>query len=90
LMFTALNQAQTPTAQGEVLVVSPDRIVDERTGVPYYRMQTSIDMTEMPSDVMNLRHGMPVDVFVKTGERTLISYLLKPLSDRMRSGMREN
>ena len=37
-----------------------------------------------------LRHGMPVDVFVKTGERPLASYLLKPLTDRMRSGMREN
>lgn len=90
LMFTALNQAQTPTGKGEVLVVSPDRIVDERTGVPYYRIQTSIDMVDMPDGAPGLRHGMPVELFVKTGERTLVSYLLKPLNDRMRSGMREN
>lgn len=88
LMFTALNQSQTPTAQGEVLVVTPDRLVDERTGIPYYRIQTSLQGAAA-SDT-RLRHGMPVDVFVKTGERPLASYLLKPLTDRLRSGMREN
>lgn len=88
LMFTALNQSQTPVAFGELLVVSPDRLVDERTGVPFYRVQTSVG--DPAAIDARLRHGMPVDVFIKTGERPLVSYLLKPLTDRLRQGMRED
>lgn len=88
LMFTALNQNETPVAYGKVLVVTPDRLVDERTGIPFYRIQASLNGSAATD--ARLRHGMPVDVFVKTGERPLASYLLKPLTDRLRSGMREN
>lgn len=88
LMFTALNQNETPVAFGELLVVSPDRLVDERTGIPYFRIQTSLGDPRTAG--ARLRHGMPVDVFIKTGERPLVSYLLKPLTDRLRLGMRED
>lgn len=88
LMFTALNLNETPIVPGEVLVITPDRVVDERTGQPYYRVQTSVGASSVAG--ARLRHGMPVDVFVKTGERSLASYLLKPLTDRMRAGMRED
>lgn len=88
LMFTALNQSETPIARGQVLVVTPDRLVDQRTGVPFFRLNISLEAGAALNT--RLRHGMPVDVFVKTGERSLASYLVKPLTDRLRSGMREN
>lgn len=89
LNFTALNLNTTPVIHGEVLVVSPDRLVDQRTGVPYYRMRTTVGDTAAAA-ALPLRHGMPVDVFVKTGERSFMSYLLKPFVDRWRGGMRED
>lgn len=88
LNFTALNLNTTPVVRGEVLVVSPDRLVDQRTGIPYYRMRTTVG--DASAAALPLRHGMPVDVFVKTGERSLMSYLVKPFLDRWRGGMRED
>lgn len=89
LNFTALNLHTTPLIRGEVLGVSPDRIVDQRTGTPYYRMRTSVGDAAAAAQ-LPLRHGMPVDVFVRTGERSLVSYLAKPFLDRWRGGMRED
>lgn len=89
LNFTALNRNTTPVLHGEVLVVSPDRLVDQRSGFPYYRMRTTVGAAAQAAQ-LPLRHGMPVDVFVKTGERSLMSYLAKPFLDRWHSGMRED
>lgn len=89
LSFSALNRNSTPALHGEVLVVSPDRLVDQRTGTPYYRMRTTVDERAATPE-LPLRHGMPVDVFVKTGERSFMSYLVKPFLDRWHSGMRED
>lgn len=90
MMFTAFNQNRTPHIPGEVTVVGDDRIVDERTGVPYFKLvaQATPNGKKLLGD-NKVRPGMPVDVFVKTGERTMMSYLLKPLLDRMHSALRE-
>jgi protease secretion system membrane fusion protein len=71
-------------------VHSADRFVDERTGVPYYRLLarvTDAGMTQLEG--LNLRPGMPVDAFVNTGERSLLSYLFKPLADRAHLALSE-
>lgn len=90
LIFTALNRATTPHVPARVQLVSPDRFVDERTGSPYFKVHAEV--TGEGLRVLNgqtLRPGMPVEFFVKTGERTLMNYLLKPLTDRLHGGMRE-
>lgn len=90
MMFTAFNQNRTPHIPGEVTVVGDDRIVDERTGQPYFKLQA--EATPEGKRLLGdhkVRPGMPVDLFVKTGERTVMSYLLKPLIDRMHSSLRE-
>jgi membrane fusion protein, protease secretion system len=91
MLFTAFNQNRTPHIPGEVTVVGDDRIVDERTGAPYFKLlaQATPEGKKM-LEGLKVRPGMPVDVFVKTGERTMMSYLLKPLLDRMHSSMRED
>lgn len=90
LIFSALNQNTTPHIPGIVTNVSPDRLSDERTGQPYYKMKAKIS----PEGIKLLSHhkvisGMPVDMFVKTGERTMMSYLLKPLLDRAATALTE-
>lgn len=93
LIFSAFNANRTPHIPGIVETVSADRSVDERSGVPYYhvRVKVSPEGAKMIAQhKMAIRPGMPVDMFVKTGERTMMSYLLKPLMDRSRSSMSED
>lgn len=90
LVFSAFNQNRTPHIPGVVTQVSADRFVDEKTGVPYYRLhaQATPEGRKLLAD-LQVRPGMPVEVFVKTGERTLMSYLLKPVFDRAKSALTE-
>ncbi|WP_312515922.1 HlyD family type I secretion periplasmic adaptor subunit [Massilia sp.] len=93
LIFSAFNANRTPHIPGVVETVSADRSVDERSGAPYYhvRVKVSPEGAKMIAHHnMTIRPGMPVDMFVKTGERTMMSYLLKPLMDRARSSMSED
>lgn len=90
MVFAAFNQRVTPRIPGEVSVVSADRTTDERTGEPYYKIQAKV--TESGMRLLKdyqVRPGMPVEVFVITGERTMMNYLLRPLLDRMRSSLSE-
>jgi protease secretion system membrane fusion protein len=78
LMLSAFNQNTTPHVPGEVVRVSADRVVDERTGEPFFKVL-----------VRTTDAGMPVDLFVKTGERTMASYLMKPIADHLKLSMSE-
>ncbi len=90
LMFTALNQNTTPKIPGIVTQVSADRLVDEKTGQPYYSMKTMVAPEGMKLLAnQQIRPGMPVDMFIKTGERTMLNYLLKPLFDHFKMSMAE-
>jgi protease secretion system membrane fusion protein len=90
LNFSAFQQNKTPRLKGRVAVLGADRITDPKTGMPYFPVSVTIDGDSAPKLGANeLRPGMPVDVFIKTGERTFISYLLKPLSDRLNAALAE-
>jgi HlyD family secretion protein len=90
LRFTAFNAATTPQIDGEVSVISADITVDQRTGQSYYTIRISIPPEQLArlGDV-RLVPGMPVECFIQTGERTVISYLLKPLRDQLMRTFRE-
>ena len=90
LRLSAFNQRTTPELNGVVSRVSPDVTTDQRTGQSYY----TIRVTMPPQEVARLGEaklipGMPVEAFVQTGDRTLISYLMKPLSDQLMRAFRE-
>jgi protease secretion system membrane fusion protein len=90
LIFSAFNQNVTPQVPGLITHVSADRMVDEKTGEPFYSVKAKVapeGRTLVSS--LNIRPGMPVDLFVKTGERTFMNYLLKPLLDHFQMAMRE-
>jgi protease secretion system membrane fusion protein len=90
LMFTAFNQNKTPKIFGRVHTISADRLIDEKNGFPYYKIRVEVNKDgEKKLKNFNVRPGMSVEVFIKTGERTLLSYLFKPLFDRMHSALRE-
>jgi HlyD family secretion protein len=90
LRLSAFNQRTTPELNGVVTRVSPDVTTDQRTGQSYYTIRVSM----APEEVARLGDaklipGMPVEAFVQTGDRTLISYLMKPLSDQLMRAFRE-
>ncbi len=90
LMFTAFNTNRTPHIPGVIISVGADRIVEEKTGMPFYKIQveTTPEGAKMLGN-LKVRPGMPVEIFIKIGEQTLMTYLLKPVFDRMHSSMRE-
>ncbi len=90
LIFTAFNQNQTPHIPGIVTNVSADRLVDEKSGMPYYSVKAKVAPEGMKLiSNLQIRPGMPVELFVKTGERTMMNYLLKPMLDHLKMSMTE-
>ncbi len=90
LIFSAFNTNKTPHIPGVLTSVSADRFVDERTGAPYYRVRARVTPEGAKiAASLDIRPGMPADLFVKTGERSMMSYLLKPLFDRAESSLSE-
>jgi len=92
LIFSAFNSNKTPHIDGELLYISADRSVDEKTGMPYYKVHVKVSPEgekKVAAHKMDIRSGMPVELFVKTGERTMMSYLLKPIMDRAHSALSE-
>jgi HlyD family secretion protein len=90
LRLSAFNQRTTPELNGVVTRVSPDVTTDQRTGQSYYTIRVSLPPQEVArlGDV-RLIPGMPVEAFVQTGDRTMLSYLIKPLSDQLMRTFRE-
>lgn len=91
LVFSALNQRNVPPVDGNVVHVSADSIIDQRTGESYYLARLAID-PDIPAefDRNNIGPGQPVEAFITTGERTFFAYLLEPIASTLRRSLREN
>jgi HlyD family secretion protein len=90
LRFSAFSQRTTPEINGTVSRVSADVTTEQRTGITYYTARIAIEPAEVSrlGDV-KLVPGMPVEAFIKTGDRTVGSYLTKPLYDQVARAFRE-
>lgn len=91
--FSAFGSRRTPETDGTVKTISADSITDEATGIPYYLVIIELPGGQDLQDVLQgnaLVPGMPVETFIRTGQRPAISYLLKPLLDSFARSMRED
>lgn len=90
LRFSAFNQRTTPELKGNVSLVSADTTKDEKTGASYYTVRITPSDRELARlGGLKLVPGMPVESFIQTGDRTVISYLVKPLQDQLAKAWRE-
>ena len=90
LRFSALSMRTTPELQGKVTQVDPNRTVDQTTGAAYYNATVEITPSEFAKlGKAELSVGMPVEVFIQTGERTILNYIMRPLSDQFARALRE-
>jgi HlyD family type I secretion membrane fusion protein len=75
----AYSARSVPTLDGTLSTISADRIEDERTGESYFLARVRIDRSELAGlDRVQLQPGMPVDVMIVSGERTVLDYVLDP------------
>ena len=90
LRFTSFNVRTTPEINGTVSRIAADTSTDQRTGQSYYLVRIAMPAQELKrlGDV-KLTPGMPVEAFIETGERTMMSYLIKPLHDQLMRAFRE-
>jgi HlyD family secretion protein len=90
LRFTNFSQRATPELTGKISRIAADTATDQRTGLSFYIIRIAMTHSEISrlGDV-KLTPGMPVEAFVQTGDRTMISYLMKPLNDQLMRAFRE-
>jgi HlyD family secretion protein len=90
LRFSAFSARTTPEINGTVVRIGADTSTDQRTGQSYYLVRISMTADEIKRlGNVKLTPGMPVEAFIQTGERTMISYLVKPLRDQLNRAFRE-
>ena len=88
--FSAFDMHQTPELNGNIVSVSADLTIDQMTGVPYYLARISIPRAELAKlNQKRLVPGMPAEIYVRTQNRTVLSYLFKPIEDQMERAFRE-
>ncbi len=81
--FSAFNQRVTPQLIGQVSYVSPDTTRDQQTGTSYFTVRIMLPEEERRRLAgLQLSSGMPAEVFMQTGSRTMLSYLFKPIMDQ--------
>ncbi len=87
----AFDARITSDLQGSVTAVAPDLETDPRTGAQYYHARIAIPESELDGlpDGAQLVPGMPTEVFLSIGDRTILAYLVKPLADQIARAFRE-
>lgn len=90
LRFSNFSQRTTPELNGTISRIAADTATDPRTGLSFYIIRVAMPPEEIARlGDLRLAPGMPVEAFVQTGDRTMISYLVKPLHDQLMRAFRE-
>ncbi len=88
--FTSFSHAPQLVVQGKLVSVSGDLLTDPQTNAPYYLARVAVTPDGIKAlGKHQMQPGMPVEVVFRTGERSLLTYLLHPLSKRLASAMKE-
>ena len=90
IRFPAFHSRQIPLMMGRIESISHDRLMDEQTRQFYFLGVISLDRSDIPEEYRpRIRPGMPAEVIVASGERTVLSYIISPLSESLRKSFRE-
>ncbi|KMW60608.1 Type I secretion membrane fusion protein, HlyD family [Candidatus Rhodobacter oscarellae] len=90
--FSAFDARTTPELFGDVVQISADAFVDERTQATYYRAEIRLseeELAKLPEGLVMIP-GMPVEAFIRTDDRSPLTYLVKPLTDYFAKAFRES
>lgn len=90
LRILAFNHSTTPEIHGTVTRIPADSQLDQRSGSSFYNVRISVDEPRNALGELKLIPGMPVEAFIKTFDRTAISYLLKPITDQLQRAFKDS
>lgn len=92
VMLSAFTQRNLPQIHGTLRSISADHLTDERTGESYFLAKVEVDGAHLKEidENFELTAGMPADVFILTGERTALDYLIKPFIESITKSFRES
>lgn len=93
IRFSAFNQRRSSVVNGELVNVSADSFQDESTGESYYRGRVRVSEAgkeSMGDEEMQLLSGMPAEVMLRTGEKTLMGYVMQPVTDMLARAVRQD
>lgn len=91
IRFTAFHSTATPDIGGKVIFVAPERTTDQETKQSFYSVRVQVDQQDLGRyPELKLRPGMPAEVFIETGSRSMLSYITKPLRDQFARAFRDN
>ncbi|QCO58115.1 HlyD family type I secretion periplasmic adaptor subunit (plasmid) [Pseudorhodobacter turbinis] len=90
LIISSLDPQLIPKLAAHVTSVSPDVIEDPRTGQGFYRVGLAVEPEELEKlGEAVVMPGMPVEAYLETGHRSVLSYLLHPITSHLRRALRE-
>ena len=90
IRLSAFDHNSTPELSGQLVDVSADATVDQATRAAFYNVRVALPPAELAKiGGKQLLPGMPADVFIKTSDRTVLSYLAKPIFDQFNRAFRE-
>lgn len=89
MRFTAFNRQTTPEIVGTVDVIPAATVIDKATNLPFYKTSVEFTPADLGELAAKLTPGMPVEVYIETEERTVISFLAKPFTDQLMRAFRE-
>ncbi|MEM6682439.1 MAG: HlyD family type I secretion periplasmic adaptor subunit [Pseudomonadota bacterium] len=81
--FSAFNLSETPQFDGHVTFISAEVAVDPNTGLSFYRARIQLDKAQSQTSAIAILPGMPAEIFIETGRRSVLSYVTKPLQDQL-------
>ena len=88
--FSAFSAQLTPEAEAKLVFIAPERTFEQATGASFYKVKLAFDRPRFEKDTnLKLAVGMPAEVFISTGDRSLLSYLVKPLVDQFERAFRD-
>ena len=88
--FTAFNRATTPEIPGTIIYVAQVRSENADRSASFFVVRAEIDPAALVGKDMELRSGMPAEVYIETGSRSLLSYFFKPLRDQLARAFSDN
>lgn len=89
IRLTGVPRKQRPELQGEILSISADKVTDSQSGTSYFSIRVGLKTEDIAQAEVPLRPGMPAEVVIPRGSRTVVSYLLGPLLDEITHAFRE-
>ena len=89
--FSVLEDQMAPEINGTLIYVAPERTTDPNSGVSFFQIRVEVSEGELTKigGRKAVRAGLPVELFLTTGTRSMLTYMVQPLLDQLRRALRE-